>query len=82
VVLAGAEVVVNADVDGVGDIDMVEFPEVVEFGCKLPGPVNGLVTFDKTLGLNGTVALASAEIVLLEVIVLPGTQVALPQTVR
>jgi hypothetical protein len=76
VVFAGADVVADADPDGVGVID------IVEFGCRLPGPVNGLVTLDKTLELKGTVALASAEIVLLELVVLPETQVALPQTVR
>lgn len=72
---AGVGEVANADPEGVG------VPEMVELRRRLPGPVNGFVALDTNLELKGTVALASDEILLLELTVLPGTQVRLPQVV-
>jgi hypothetical protein len=75
VATAGAEEVTDGDLEGVAVL------ETVELRFKLPGPVNGFVAFETTMGLKGTVAFASAEILLLELIVLPGTHVPLPQAV-
>lgn len=71
----GADEVADAEAEGVG------VPELVELGRRLPGPLKGFVALETTLESKGTVALASDEICLFELIVLPGTQVRLPQVV-